>query len=115
MTTSNSRVNPQVRHAAPVFAALGDEVRLSLVARLSRGAPLSISRLAEGLPITRQAVTKHLHVLEQAGLVRGERSGREQRWELQAASLAEARRYLDIITKQWGDALERLKAFVEEK
>ena len=98
-----------------MFAALGDDVRLSLVTRLSQGESLSITRLAGGLPITRQAITKHLHVLEQAGLVRCARSGREQRWALEPASLTEARRYLDMITQEWGDALGRLKAFVEEK
>jgi DNA-binding transcriptional ArsR family regulator len=103
----------QIQQAAPVFAALGDEVRLSLVARLSRGEPLSITRLSEGLPITRQAVTKHLHVLENAGVVSGERSGREQMWSLQPKSLDEAQRCLEIIGKQWEEALGRLKAMVE--
>jgi DNA-binding transcriptional ArsR family regulator len=107
-------VNSQIRHAAPVFAALGDDVRLSLVARLSQGEPLSITRLSEKLPITRQAVTKHLHVLADAGLVAVEKSGREQIWMLQPDALREAQQCLDTITRQWGDALERLKALVEE-
>lgn len=89
-------------------------MRLSLVARLSKGAPLSISRLSEGLPITRQAVTKHLHILEQAGVIKGARTGREQQWQLQPDSFRDAQRYLDLITKQWGNALARLKTFVEE-
>jgi DNA-binding transcriptional ArsR family regulator len=105
--------NAQLQEAAPVFAALGDDVRLSLLARLCGGEPLSIARLSEGLPITRQAVTKHLHVLEDAGLVKSAKSGREQIWILQPESLKEAQRCLDIITKQWGAALGRLKAFVE--
>ena len=107
--------NARLRRAAPVFAALGDDLRLTLVARLSQGESLSITRLAEGLPITRQAVTKHLHVLEDAGLVRGERRGREQRWALDPASLMQAQRYISAIAKQWGDALGRLKAYVEEE
>jgi DNA-binding transcriptional ArsR family regulator len=111
----NRSVNTQLRQAAPVFAALGDDVRLSLVARLSRGEPLSITRLSEKLPITRQAVTKHLHVLADAGLVKTEKSGREQKWSLQPDALSEAQRCLDLITQQWGDALGRLKAFVEEE
>jgi len=110
----NRTVNAQLKRSAPIFAALGDDVRLALVARLSRGEPLSITRLSEGLPITRQAVTKHLHVLEEAGLVSGEKSGREQMWSLQPKSLNEAQRCLGIISEQWGEALGRLKAFVEE-
>lgn len=107
--------NAQLHQSAPVFAALGDDVRLSLVARLCGGEPLSITRLSEGLQITRQAVTKHLHVLADAGLVKGAKTGREQMWMLQPDSLKEAQRCLDIITKQWGAALVRLKAFVEEE
>jgi len=107
--------NLPIRDAAPVFAALGDDVRLTLVARLSKGVPLSITQLAHKLPMTRQAVTKHLHVLEAAGLVKGEKTGREQRWELDAGSLEQAQQYLELITKQWGDALARLKVFVEEE
>jgi DNA-binding transcriptional ArsR family regulator len=98
---------------APAFAALGDETRLSLVARLAREAPCSISRLSEGSRITRQAVTKHLRVLERAGLVRGVRTGRECRFELAARPLKELRDYLEEVSRQWDDALQRLKAFVE--
>jgi DNA-binding transcriptional ArsR family regulator len=108
-------VNAQLRHAAPVFAALGDNMRLSLVARLSSGEPLSITALSKGLPITRQAVTKHLHVLADAGLVGSERSGREQMWMLQPQSFREAQHYLEIITEQWGAALNRLKSYVEDE
>ena len=111
----NTASNAQLRQAAPVFAALGDDVRLLLVARLSRGEPLSISRLSEGLPITRQAVTKHLLVLSGAGLVASERRGREQQWALKPNGIRDAERYLAIISKQWGDALGRLKAFVESE
>jgi DNA-binding transcriptional ArsR family regulator len=110
----NKTLNAQLRHAAPVFAALGDDVRLSIVARLCAGEPLSITTLSKSLPITRQAVTKHLHVLADAGLVSSERNGREQMWTLERESMQEAQQYLRIITEEWGAALNRLKAFVEE-
>lgn len=108
--------NPAARDlsaSAPVFAALGDELRLRLVARLCNEGPLSITRLTEGAHVTRQAVTKHLHVLEDAGLVHGTRDGRENVWTLEPRRLEQARRHLDLISKQWDDALDRLKAFVE--
>ncbi len=89
-------------------------MRLRLVTRLSREAPLSITHLANGLPITRQAVTKHLHVLEHAGLVRCRKTGREQRWELDQLPLAQARQFLDGVSQQWASALSRLKAFAEK-
>ncbi|MGZ4816557.1 MAG: ArsR/SmtB family transcription factor [Terriglobales bacterium] len=107
--------NLPIRDAAPIFAALGDDVHLSLVARLARGESLSITRLSAGLPMTRQAVTKHLRVLEDAGLISGARQGREQLWELKPDALREAQQYLETISRQWGDALGRLKTFVEEK
>ena len=99
--------------AAPVFAALGDETRLKLVARRCAG-PESITRLTMGSAITRQAITKHLQVLADAGLVRDIRRGREHIWEFDAERLAEARRCLDEISRQWDAALDRLKKFVEE-
>ena len=100
--------------AAPVFAALGDETRLALVARLHSGRPQSIARLAVGLPLTRQAVTKHLQVLSHAGLVRDFRQGRERLWQPETRRLDEARLYLDTISKRWDEALARLKKLVEE-
>ena len=103
-----------IASSAPVFAALGDETRLRLVARLSSGGPMSITRLTAGFPMTRQAITKHLRVMEQAGLVRGTRHGRESVWQLSPAGLEEARRYLDRISEQWDAALARLREFVEE-
>jgi DNA-binding transcriptional ArsR family regulator len=99
--------------SAPVFAALGDETRLRLVARLCQQGPLSISKLTAGSDVTRQAITKHLHVLADAGLIRGTRDGRESIWGLEPGSLEEARRYLDLISKRWDAALARLKTFVE--
>jgi DNA-binding transcriptional ArsR family regulator len=103
----------RLRASAPVFAALGDETRLRLVARLGTEGPLSIARLTRGADVTRQAVTKHLHVLAEAGLARGTRQGRERLWELEPQPLEEARRCLDLISEQWDAALARLKAAVE--
>jgi len=101
------------RHAAPIFAALGDETRLYIVASLSSTGPMSIVALTTGSGVTRQAVTKHLRVLLDAGLVRLERAGRETRWELDREPLDAARDSLDQIATQWDEALGRLKAFVE--
>ena len=98
-----------------VFAALGDRTRLRLVERLAGNQPLSIKQLATGTEITRQAVTKHLHVLAGAGLARATRQGREQLWSLDQKHLEQAREYLDRVSRQWDDALGRLKAFVEQK
>ncbi len=102
------------KDSAPLFAALGDETRLHVVARLCEEGPLSITELTEGAGVSRQAVTKHLQVLSSAGLVKNARDGRENVWELEPHRLAEARRLLDLISKQWDDTLDRLKTFVEE-
>ncbi|MEZ4359171.1 MAG: metalloregulator ArsR/SmtB family transcription factor [Kofleriaceae bacterium] len=99
--------------AAPVFAALGDPQRMALVARLCRLGPSSITCLAEGSGISRQAVTKHLRVLERAGLARSQRSGRDAVWALEEAHLARARAHLEAISRQWDAAIARLRAFVE--
>lgn len=106
---------PELKASAPIFAALGDETRLRLVARLCADGPMSIARLSDGAGVTRQAITKHLHVLAEAGLVRGERHGRESVWELEPQRLEEARRCLDRISQQWDEALGRLKALVESE
>jgi DNA-binding transcriptional ArsR family regulator len=97
-----------------VFAALGDETRLLLLKRLSRGQALSITRLGRGSRLTRQAITKHLHVLAAAGLARGTRSGREQMWALEPERFEIARRFLDSVSKRWDAAIDRLKAHVED-
>jgi DNA-binding transcriptional ArsR family regulator len=99
---------------APVFAALGDETRLRLVSRLCDDGPMSIANLTRGTPITRQAITKHLRVMRSAGLVRSTRRGRESYWELDRRRLEKVRRNLALISKQWDDALGRLRKFVEE-
>ncbi len=100
---------------APVFAALGDETRLALLARLCEGGPWSVARLTEGTSITRQGVTKHLEVLAGAGLVRDARRGRERLWSVAPDRLDEARRTLDELSHRWDEALRRLKALVEEE
>ena len=105
-------------HAA-VFAALGDETRLALVARLSDGRPASISQLTDAQStgsskLTRQAITKHLRVLERARIVHGVRAGRESLFELDPKPIEELREYLDLVSEQWDQALGRLRSFVEE-
>jgi DNA-binding transcriptional ArsR family regulator len=99
--------------SAAMFAALGDETRLGLVSRLSSGGPASIAQLSAGFAITRQGITKHLRVLEDAGLVRFTARGRESVYQLEHKRLAEARRHLQTISAQWDDTLDRLKRFVE--
>ena len=101
------------RNSAPIFAALGDETRLRLIAVLCVGGAMSIARLTSGTDITRQAVTKHLLVLADAGLVRDIKVGRERLWEFEPEQLEEARRSLDVIARQWDHALNRLKSVVE--
>ncbi len=96
------------------FAALGDVTRLAVLSRLAHGEAQSIARLTDGTQLTRQAVTKHLRVLEEAGFLRQVKVGRESRFALDPQPLAELRAYLDLVSRQWEDALGRLKAFVEE-
>jgi DNA-binding transcriptional ArsR family regulator len=107
-------LSAELSASAPVFAALGDVTRLRLVAQLSGGQSHSITKLSAGSAVTRQGITKHLHVLSEAGLVRSHKQGREQRWELNLRQIEEARRRLDLIAKRWDGALGRLKRFVEE-
>jgi DNA-binding transcriptional ArsR family regulator len=99
--------------AAPVFAALGNETRLELVLRLCAEGPLSIARLTEGTDVTRQAVTKHVRVLADAGLVRGSGAGRDRAFEVEPARLEDARVWLARIEEQWDEALQRLKGALE--
>ncbi len=104
-----------LRHSAPVFAALGDETRLRLVATLCNGEPRSITQLTSVTPLSRQAVTKHLQVLARAGLVRGVKAGRERLWEFEAARLKRARQSLELIADQWDQSLNRLKRLLEDE
>ncbi len=110
------RSSPAVRlpkSSAHLFAALGDETRLRLVTRLCQDGPASITRLAAGFSLTRQAITKHLRVMEGPGLVHCTRHGRESVWQLDQRRLEDARRYLALISSQWDDALLRLRELVE--
>ena len=104
----------ELAHAAPIFAALGDKTRLHIVSQLCRSGPLSIARLTVDSDVSRQAVSKHLLALEEAGLVGSDRQGRERIWQIHTRQLAEARRCLDEISDQWDGALHRLRAMVEE-
>jgi DNA-binding transcriptional ArsR family regulator len=100
--------------SASLFGALGDETRLRIVFRLCDDGPMSIARLTAGSKVTRQAISKHLRVMEEAGLVRSRRHGRESVWQLDQRRLRDARHYLDLISRQWDDALGRLRTFVED-
>ncbi|HKH66136.1 MAG TPA: helix-turn-helix domain-containing protein [Reyranella sp.] len=102
-----------LRTRASVFAALGDETRLGLLAKLTNGEPLSIARLTEGTKLTRQAVTKHLRVLEDVGVVFSVKAGRESRFALDPRPIVSAQEYLEHVSRQWDIALARLKALVE--
>lgn len=113
MPRTHAAATRRLADAAPVFAALGDPARLHIVSRLCNCGPLPIVRLTEGSHITRQAISKHLAALADAGLVESERSGRERVWRLQPRRLAEVRRSLDRISAQWDQAIERLRALVE--
>jgi DNA-binding transcriptional ArsR family regulator len=114
MSRSRSAAAARLHESVPVFAALGDETRLAIVARLCAEGPLSITRLSDGAGVTRQAVTKHLNALSAAGLAKNVKTGREQIWELDTRRLEMARRFLDRISDQWDVALDRLKALVED-
>jgi DNA-binding transcriptional ArsR family regulator len=100
---------------AAVFAALGDETRLRLIARLRADGPLSIATLAGGFDISRQGISKHLRVINGAGLAASSRVGRETVWQLEPRGLIEAERYLQLISKDWDDKLRRLKSLVESR
>ena len=104
----------KLSEAAPLFAALGDETRLKLVSRLCHEGPLSIVRLSEGSDVTRQAITKHLRALADAGLVHDTRQGRERIWELRPKRLEKARQHLAQISEQWDAAVTRLQDFLRE-
>ena len=106
---------PRIRNGepAPVFAALGCVTRLELLSRLSDGRDCSITELTDGLDLTRQAVTKHLRVLQHAGIVRSRRAGRESRFTIRPDPIAQARDYLTRVSDQWDESIARLRAVVE--
>ncbi len=110
---SKRRNELRLAEAALLFAALGDEKRLALLRQLSRAGPASISMLSESFPVSRQAVTKHLHSLASVGLIEGKHTGREHVWALNPARLAEAQRCLEIVARGWDESLGRLKAQLE--
>ena len=113
MSQSHSRTPPKPRAHALLFAALGDETRLALVTALSAGEPPSISQLAAGSSLTRQAVTKHLRVLERAGIVRSVRRGRESLFAFDPTPINDLHSYLEQVSRQWDQTLSSLKSFVE--
>jgi DNA-binding transcriptional ArsR family regulator len=110
---ARSGASPPRYEQAPIFAALGDKTRLALVSKLCGGQPRSISQLARDSALSRQAITKHLRVLESAGIVHSTRSGRESRFHFDPQPLEGLRKYLELVSEQWDDALSRLKSFVE--
>ena len=112
--SAKRRNDDSVQARAPLFAAMGDQTRLMLVARLSDGRPRSISRLTRGTRLTRQAITKHLRVLESVGIVHNVREGRESLYEFNPQPLVELKDYLDRVSAHWEQALGRLKALVEK-
>ena len=103
-----------LRTRALVFAALGDKMRLAVLGKLINGESQSISHLTVGTDLSRQAVTKHLRVLQDAGVVRSVRTGRENLFYLETKHIKDVRRYLEEVSNQWDDALARLKSLVEE-
>ncbi|TCV97710.1 ArsR family transcriptional regulator [Luteibacter rhizovicinus] len=112
--SAQARLARRLPAAATVFAALGDPTRLALVTRLCDGSRLSITQLADGVPLTRQAISKHLRVLEDANVVSSQRSGRESLYVLNPKPVNDIRNYIELVSDQWDRALLRLKSFVEE-
>jgi DNA-binding transcriptional ArsR family regulator len=112
--SAQTRIARRSAEAATVFAALGDPTRLALVARLCDGSRRSIAQLSEGHALTRQAISKHLRVLESARVVRSKRSGRESLFVLNPQPIEDIRSYIELVSSQWDAALSRLKAFVEK-
>ncbi len=100
--------------AAPIFDALGDPNRLRIIVRLCEVGPSSTSQVTQAIPVTRQAASKHLALLESAGLVSSSRRGRERVWTVQTEPLAQASDYLTQLSRRWDAAVDRLRAYVEE-
>jgi DNA-binding transcriptional ArsR family regulator len=113
LAMSKTRRSQALKRRASIFAALGDQTRLTVLARLSSGESQSIARLTAGSRLSRQAVTKHLGVLARAGIVRNMRVGRENLFRLEPQAIVDARSYLEQVSAQWDDALVRLKRHVE--
>jgi DNA-binding transcriptional ArsR family regulator len=113
MSRRRRSIAPERRVSASTFAALGDETRLALVTKLARGQPCSISQLTKGSKLTRQAISKHLRVLQATGVVQSVRAGRENLFEFNPQPIEGMKEYLDFVSEQWDQALSRLKSFVE--
>ena len=107
-------VSKELNGVAPVFGALGDRTRLGIVSRLSARGPLTTANLTSASTLSRQAVSKHLQTLADAGIVRSRRDGRDRVWALRTEGFVEARNLLAEISGQWDEALKRLKYLVEE-
>lgn len=99
---------------APLFDALGDPNRLRIIVRLCDLGPSSTLQLTSVIPVTRQAVSKHLQLLESVGLVTSSKRGRERVWTVRTAPLAQASDYLTALSRRWDAAVDRLRAYVED-
>lgn len=108
-----SRVDARSKAPAPVFAALGSATRLELLSRLGDGREYSITALTDDLDLTRQAITKHLQVLQHAGIVDSRRVGRESRFTVRPGSITQAKDYLTRVSDQWDESISRLRAKAE--
>lgn len=96
-----------------VFEALADPTRRDILRRLRESGPLSVSEVAEPLPMTRQAATRHLDVLAEAGLVRTRRQGRRRLHELDPRPLRDVDRWLAPFAEEWDRRLDRLREHLE--
>lgn len=112
-TSKSARHRSDAVEKATAFAALGDQTRLALLTKLSGGQRYSIAELTAGTNLTRQAVTKHLRVLERARILHAKRAGRERFFEIDPAPIQQLTAYLETVSKQWDATLARLKLFVE--
>jgi DNA-binding transcriptional ArsR family regulator len=100
---------------APLFDALGDPNRLRIVTRLCDGGPCSTAQVTQVVSVSRQAATKHLLLLEAVGLVSSKRHGRERIWRIEPKPLSDASDYLTALSKRWDNAIDRLRAYVEDE
>ncbi len=100
---------------APIFTALADPVRRSLLLNLAENSPRTATQLAEEYPITRQGILKHLQILEAAGLVRVHQQGREKRYTPTLEPLSELEQWIQDISAKWDERLLRLKTFLENE
>lgn len=105
-------MNP--RHMEAVFSALADPTRRELMSKLSQG-PVSATGLSRGMPVTRQAVSKHLAALAEAGLVEAERSGREVLYRLTPGPLNEAASWMADVGADWDDRLARMRSMLQRR